>query len=38
MVKNIQLGAKDPKALAFVQQNSEKIRNILLLLAQEGKI
>lgn len=38
IVKNIQLGAKDPKALAFVQQNSEKIRNILLLLAQEGKI
>lgn len=38
IVKNIQLGAKDPRALAFVQQNSEKIRNILLILAQEGKI
>lgn len=38
IVQNIQLGAKDPKALAYVQQNGEKIRNILLILAQEGKI
>lgn len=38
IVQHIQLGAKDPRSLAFVQQNSEKIRNILLLLAQEGKL
>jgi hypothetical protein len=38
MAQSIQLGAKDPAAMKFVSRNSEKIRNILLMLAEEGKI
>ena len=38
MVRKIDVGAADPEAAKFVQENSDKLRNILLLLAEEGRI
>ena len=38
MIANIQVGAGDPDAAEFVQENGDKLRNILIMLAEEGKI
>jgi hypothetical protein len=38
MIANIQVGAGDPEAAEFVKANGEKLRAILIMLAEDGKL